>query len=45
MVEEKKELLVKVDILNNVVGSLTKYVSIENLSQCRETIGITCLDC
>jgi hypothetical protein len=44
MVEDKKVLLEKVDTLNNVVDSLTKYVSNEKFSWCRETMGITSLD-
>ena len=45
MVEDKKVLLVKVDILNNIVDSLTKYISIENFSWCRGPMGINSLDC
>jgi hypothetical protein len=45
MVEEKKVLLEKVDTLKNVTDSLTKSVSIENLSSCRVTMGIAALDC
>ena len=45
MVEENKVLLEKVDTLKNVVDSLTKSVSFENFSHCRETMGITALDC
>ena len=32
MIESKKVLLEKVETLDNVAGSLTKYMSIENLS-------------
>jgi len=37
-------LLVKVDTLKNVAGALAKYVSTENFSWCRETMGIEALD-
>jgi hypothetical protein len=40
MVEEKKVLLEKFDILKNVADSLTKSVSIEKFSWCRVTMGI-----
>jgi phosphoribosyl-AMP cyclohydrolase len=45
MVEEKKVLLVKVDTLENVADSLTKSVSTEKFSWCRESMGISSLDC
>ena len=45
MVEEKKELLEKVDTLNNFVDSLTKSVNKEKFSWCRGTMGIVSLDC
>jgi hypothetical protein len=45
MIEEKKVLLMKVDTLKNVVDSLTKYVSTENFSWCRGSMGIVALDC
>ena len=45
MVEIKWLLLEKVDTLVNVIDSLTKSMSIENLSWCREVIGISSLDC
>jgi hypothetical protein len=45
MVEEKKVLLVKVDTMENVANPLTKSVSIEKLSWCRESMGIYALDC
>ena len=45
MVEDKKVFLVKVDTLNNVVDSLTKFVSTENFSWCRVTMGISSLNC
>jgi hypothetical protein len=40
MVEDKKVLMVKVDTLKNVVDSLTKFVSTEKFSWCREAIDI-----
>jgi hypothetical protein len=45
MVEDKKVLLDKVDTLKNVANSLTKSVSTEKFSWCRETMGIDALDC
>ena len=39
MVESKKVLLEKVETLDNVADSLTKSVSTENLSWCREIMG------
>jgi hypothetical protein len=45
MVEEKKVLLVKVDTSENVADSLTKSVSTEKFSWCKESIGISTLDC
>ena len=45
MVESKKVLLEKVDTLDNVADSLTKYVSIEKFSWCRAIMGISSLDC
>ena len=44
MVESKKVLLDKVDNLDNVANSLTKPVSIDKLSWCREAMGISSLD-
>ena len=44
MVEEKKVLLEKVDTLKNVADSLTKSVSIEKFSWCREFMGIDALN-
>ena len=43
MVEENKVLLEKVDTMKNVVDSLTKSIGIENLSWCRESMGIDAL--
>eukprot|EP00253_Pinus_taeda_P029006 PITA_29006 len=40
MIEDKKVLLVKVDTLKNIVDALTKFVSSDNFSWCRETMGI-----
>eukprot|EP00253_Pinus_taeda_P009578 PITA_09578 len=40
MIEEKKVLLVKVDTLKNTADALTKSVSSEKFSWCRETMGI-----
>jgi hypothetical protein len=45
MVEDKKVLLVKVDTLKNIVDSLTKSVSTEKFSWCREAMGIASLNC
>jgi hypothetical protein len=45
MVEDKKVLLMKMYTLENVVDSLTKYVSTEKFSWCRGSIGIAALDC
>ena len=44
MVEDKKVLLVKVDTLKNVAHALTKSVSTQKLSWCRETIGVAGLE-
>jgi hypothetical protein len=44
MIEEKKVSLMKVDTLNNVADSLTKYVSTKKFSWCRGSMGITALD-
>jgi hypothetical protein len=43
MVESKKVLLEKVDTLENISNSLTKYVSFVKFSWCREAMGITTL--
>jgi hypothetical protein len=45
MVEDKKVLLMKVDTLENVANSLTKFVSIEKFSWCRGFYGNFSLDC
>ena len=44
MVEQNKVLLEKVDTLKNVPDSLTKVVSTEKFSWCREDMGIVSLD-
>jgi hypothetical protein len=43
MVENKKVLLEKVDILENIEDSLTKSVSVMKFSCCREAMGIASL--
>jgi hypothetical protein len=45
MVEDKKVLLVKVDTLKNIANLLTKFVSTEKFSWCREAMCITALNC
>jgi len=40
MIEDKEVLLVKVDTLKNTIDALTKSVSYEKCSWCRETMGI-----
>ena len=40
MVEAKRVLLVKVDTLKNVTDALTKFVSTQKFSWCRETMGV-----
>ena len=45
MVESKKVLSEKVDNLDNVADSLTKYMSTKNLYWCREGMGILTLVC
>jgi len=40
MIEDKKVLLVKVDTLKNVADAMTKSVSFEKFSLCRETMGV-----
>eukprot|EP00253_Pinus_taeda_P012048 PITA_12048 len=44
MIEDKKVLLVKVDALKNTADALTKSVSSEKFSWCRETMGISGLE-
>ena len=41
MIEGKKVLLVKVDTLKNIADALTKSVSSEKFSWCRETMGVS----
>eukprot|EP00253_Pinus_taeda_P007147 PITA_07147 len=41
MIEDKKVLLVNVDTLKNLIDALTKFVSSEKFSWCRETMGIS----
>jgi hypothetical protein len=41
MVEWNKVLLEKVNMLQNIVDSLTKYVSFVKFSWCREAMGIS----
>jgi hypothetical protein len=43
-VEEKKELLMKVENLENVSDSLKKYVITKNLSWCKGSMGFFALD-
>ena len=45
MVESMKVFLEKVDTLYNVANSLTKSLSTEKLSWCKEAMGISSLDC
>jgi hypothetical protein len=45
VVEDNKVLLVKVDTLENVADSLTKFVSTEKFSWCRGSMGSPALDC
>eukprot|EP00253_Pinus_taeda_P031844 PITA_31844 len=40
MIEDKKVLLVKVDTLKNTADALTKSMSSEKFSWCRETMGV-----
>jgi len=44
MIEDKKVLLVKVNTLKNSAYALTKYVSSEKFSWCRETMSISGLE-
>ena len=41
MIEDKKVLLVKVDTLKNIADALTKSVSFDKFSWCRETMGVS----
>jgi hypothetical protein len=43
MVERKKVLLEKVDTLENITDSLTKFVSVVKFSWCKEAMGIASL--
>jgi hypothetical protein len=42
-VENNKVLLEKVDTLENITDSLTKFVSVVKFSWCREAMGIATL--
>ena len=44
MVEDKKVLLEKVDIVKNVVDSITNSISTKKFSWCRESMGIDALN-
>ena len=44
MIEDKKVLLVKVGTLKNTADALTKSMSSEKFSWCRETMGVAVLD-
>ena len=44
MIEDKRVLLVKVDTLKNTANALTKSMSFEKFSWCRENMGIAGLD-
>eukprot|EP00253_Pinus_taeda_P005608 PITA_05608 len=44
MIEDKKVLLVKLDTLKNTADALTKSVSSEKFSWCRETMGVSGLE-
>ena len=44
IIEDKKVLLVKVDTLKNTANALTKSVSSEKFSRCRETMGVSRLE-
>ena len=45
MVERKKALLEKIDTLENVAKSLTKFVRTKKFSWCREVMRIFSMDC
>jgi len=44
MIEDRKVLLVKVDTFKNIADALTKSVSSEKFSWCREATGILVLE-
>ena len=44
MIEDRKVLLVKVETLKNFADALTKSVSYEKFSWCREAMGISGLE-
>jgi len=44
IIEDKKVLLVKVDTLKNIADALTKSMSYEKFSWCRETMDVAGLD-
>ena len=44
IIEDKRVLLVKVDTLKNVADALTKSVSTQKFSWCRETMGVVEMD-
>jgi len=44
MIEDRKVLLVNMDTLKNTADALTKSVSSEKFSWCRETMGVEGLD-
>ena len=44
MVEDKKVLLEKVDTVKNVANSLTKSISTDKFSWCRESMGIDAMN-
>eukprot|EP00253_Pinus_taeda_P002144 PITA_02144 len=44
MIEDKNVLLVKVDTLKNTAAALTKSMSSEKFSRCRETMGVSRLE-
>jgi hypothetical protein len=43
MVESNMVLLEKVDMLENITNSLTKYMSVVNFSWCKDSMGIPTL--
>jgi len=44
MIDDKKVLVVKVDILKNIVDALKKSVNSEKFSWCREIMGVVGVD-